>query len=92
MIFTCMLSSMLSGGRKGGLRHSPTKKNQEKKTWSIMGISEDNCCHLHAVPSSEVFVDDLPASKVAHSARDLDGHVNQVLLRDGLTGNGRSAE
>lgn len=31
---------------------------------------------------------DLPASQVAHSARNLDGHVNQVLLRDGLRGNG----
>lgn len=40
--------------------------------------------HLHAVPGGEVFVYDLPARQVAHSTSNLDGHVNQVLLRDGL--------
>lgn len=43
--------------------------------------------HLHAVPGGEVFVYDLPASQVAHSTCNLDGHVNQVLLRDCLKGN-----
>lgn len=43
--------------------------------------------HLHAVPGSEVFVYDLPARQVAHSTCNLDGHINQVLLRDRLKGN-----
>lgn len=43
--------------------------------------------HLHAVPGGEVFVDDLPASQVAHSTCNLDRHVNQVLLRDCLKRN-----
>lgn len=40
--------------------------------------------HLHTVPGSQVFVDDLPAGQVAHSTSDLNGHGNQVLLRDRL--------
>lgn len=43
--------------------------------------------HSHAVPGSEVFVYDLPARQVAHSTCNLDGHINQVLLRDRLKGN-----
>lgn len=42
---------------------------------------------LHTVPGGEIFVDDFPASQVAHSTSNLDGHVNKVLLRDGLRGN-----
>lgn len=38
----------------------------------------------HTVPGSQVFVDDLPAGQVAHSTGDLNGHINQVLLGDGL--------
>lgn len=39
---------------------------------------------LHTVPGSEVFVYDLPAGQVAHSTSNLNGHGNQVLLRDRL--------
>lgn len=48
--------------------------------------------HLHAVPGGEVFVYDLPARQVAHSTCNLNGHVNQVLLRDRLEGNDRERE
>lgn len=48
--------------------------------------------HLHAVPGGEVFVYDLPARQVAHSTCNLNGHVNQVLLRDRLEGNERERE
>lgn len=41
---------------------------------------------LHAVPGSKVFVYHLPSRQVAHSAGNLDSHVNQVLLGDGLEG------
>lgn len=49
--------------------------------------SEPGQGHLHAVPGGQVFVYDLPASQVAHSTCNLDGHINQVLLRDCLKGN-----
>jgi len=61
-------------------------KSPENELWKL------HSRHLHAVPSSEVFVYDLPASQVAHSTRDLDGHVHQVLLRDSLKGNGTDSD
>lgn len=45
--------------------------------------------HLHTVPGSQIFVYDLSASQVAHPTCNLDGHVDQVLLRDRLEGNDR---
>lgn len=96
VIFTCMLSSMLSGAggeRKVGVFiFSNSIPNQI--TWKLQGRTEQKwrqlwarSGHLHAVPGSDVFVYDLPASQVAHSTCNLDGHVNQVLLRNCLKGN-----
>lgn len=64
---------------------SPERYSEELRTND--GSCEQGQGHLHAVPGSEVFVYDLPASQVAHSTCNLDGHVNQVLLRDRLKGN-----
>lgn len=74
--------------RKGGLTRLVSKLKTKPPEIYKERHTESGQRHLHTVPSSEVFVYDLPASQVAHSARNLDGHVNQVLLRNGLRGNG----
>lgn len=94
VIFTCMLSSMLSGrrgeetalprlgiGKLLAKRDGGQGRGRKRKRKSRV----KRC--LHAVPGSEVFVYHLPARQVAHSTGDLDGHVDQVLLGDGLQGN-----
>lgn len=54
VIFTCMLSSMLSGARGGGKPRFRRNHLREAVLAAVDG-------HLHAVPGSEVFVDDLAA-------------------------------
>lgn len=42
--------------------------------------------YSHTVSGRQVLVDDLSARQIAHPARYLDSHVDQVLLGDGLDG------
>lgn len=95
MIFTCMLSSMLTEGKHERIKSalvcfSHYIPNQIIcKLQGYHSVSQD---HLHTVPGGQVFVYDLPARQVAHSACDLNGHVHQVLLRDRLEGNEREGD
>lgn len=92
VIFTCMLSSMLSGRRgketalpRLGIGKLLVKRDGGRGRGRKRKRRVKRC--LHAVPGGEVFVYHLPARQVAHSTGNLDGHVDQVLLGDGLQGN-----
>ena len=61
---------------------TPRENPKSRERWT--SNHSDKSWHLHAVPSSQVFVDDFPSGQIAHSTGNLNSHVDQVLLRNCL--------